>query len=165
MRQQREAIARPLGRAAHVRPSACSRAGQPQPVPFSLSLVAGATKGARSNGASRTGDFQHAQRILGNRVVQRLVVPAAPAPAPGSGSVPRHAAPPVTDIPVGPVTDARGPAKNDRLFKLTIAFVVILSWHAIFTKRSFLGCRLCLRPAVVDPPTSSSLLLFRCFRN
>jgi hypothetical protein len=51
------------------------------------------------------------------------------------------------------------------LFKLTIGFVVMLSYHAILTKRSFLGCRLCLRPAVVDPPTSSSLLLFRCFRN
>jgi hypothetical protein len=28
----------------------------------------------------------------------------------------------VTDIPAGPVTDARGPAKNDRLFKLTNSF-------------------------------------------
>jgi Putative RNase-like toxin, toxin_1/Family of unknown function (DUF6861) len=42
----------------------------------------------------RAANVRQAQRVLGNRVVQRLVGPGAPAPAPGPGSMPRDTAPP-----------------------------------------------------------------------
>jgi hypothetical protein len=42
-------------------------------------------------------NFRRAQQVFGNRAVQRLVGPAAPAPAPGRGATSRDTAPPVGD--------------------------------------------------------------------